>query len=236
MMRLGALVVLAACSPTYAPPVHTIQGGEPRPAFESFMVDVADTDGVIPGAAGRIPITPHLAAEVGGDIAARFTSDIDATWKMAHAGLRAATALGAGALDVEAGGGIGSGGVYPAADGDGTDGSTALAWGGYLGGGYGGHGELVGAYLRTRLQLSASRDDRLPLTRWGSAVGGIQLGSDRGPRFRVAAGVLAYDNESDAGAAPLIEIGLELGGGPPEPPLAEPSPARWHHFRRHRGR
>jgi len=235
LSRLAAVLVgLAACSPTYAPPIHTIQGGEPRPAFESFMVDVADVDGVIPGTSGRIPVTQHLAAEVGGDVAARFSRDIEATWKMAHAGLRAATAVKGAAADVELGGGVGSGGVYRSTDGDGSDGSTALAWGGYLGGGLGRRGELVGAYVRTRVQLSASRDDRLPLTRWGSAVGGIEIGDDSGPRFRIAAGVLAYDNQTDAGAAPMVEIGLELGGGPPPPPLPERPPARWHQFRRHR--
>jgi hypothetical protein len=230
------LVALAACSPTYAPPVHTVQGGAPRPAFESFMVDVADVDAVIPGAAGRIPVTRHLAVEVGGDVAGRFSRDIEANWKMAHGGLCAASAVGGGALDVELGGGIGSGGVYRSADRDGSDGSSALAWGGYLGGGYGRHGELVGAFIRTRAQLSASRDDRLPLTRWGSAALGIQIGTDSGPRFRVAAGVLAYDNQRDAGAAPLVEIGLELGGGPPPPPLVERPPARWHLFRHNRFR
>lgn len=241
MRRLAAAVcLLAGCAPTYAPPVRAIHGGAPRPALESFQIDAADADGVVPGVAARIPLAGHLAAELGGDVAADFAPDLAASWKMGHAGLRATTGLGdAGdprrlAADLELGGGVGSGGAFAVAGDDTSTTSNALAWGGYLGAGVGGHGQLLGLYARTLVELAASRDDAIPLTRWGSLVGGIQMGSGGGPRVRLAAGLAVHDNRDELRAAPIVEIGLELGGGPPAPPLPERPPARWHRFRRQR--
>jgi len=230
----AAFLLLAACAPTYAPPVRAIHGGAPRPTLGSLQIDVADADGVVPGVAGRLPLSEHLAAEVGGDVAADFAPDLGASWKMGHAGLRASTALGDRlAADLDLGGGVGSGGAHAVAGEDNSKAANALAWGGYLGAGIGGHGDLVGLYARTLVELTASRDDRLPITRWGSLIGGVQFGSGGGARVRIAAGAAVYDNQREARAAPILEIGLELGGGPAPPPPPEPPARHWRQYRRH---
>ena len=212
---LATVILTAACNPVYAPPVRSIHGGGPRRSFDGATLDLGDAEVTIPGIQGRLPVTGFLATELGAEVAS-------GTWKMGHVGARLTGPIGAdragqrAAADLELGAGLGSGGENGMDGGDGSMDPTSdeLAYGGFVGAGFGTHGDGFGGFLRVRAQLTRSEDDAIPDTLWWSAVAGLQFG--HGSRFRLVAGAAGYGNELQDEVIPVVEFGFELGRREPE--------------------
>jgi hypothetical protein len=108
-----------------------------------------------------------------------------------------------GAVDLEAGGGIGLGGVE-------RDTPTR----GLAGGVYGGAGAAwffgsdVGVFGRGRVHLS--RAAGIPETTLFSGVGGLQVQTSPTFSFHLGVGLLLYRNELDRAWWPVIELGFSF--------------------------
>lgn len=212
---LGLLV--AACHPTYAPPVRTPHYGAPSRAQEGDVVvggaAAGGPVGVMGGPTLEYGLRDWVSLEGGADInrgqwtmgwaGARFTHAPHRHWKN-HV-----------AADLETGAGLGWGGQLCGNDPEGDCSKTddrefheRLAGGGLLGGGIGGHFSFFAIYARARAQLTGATN--VPATFWGTAGGGVQFRIAERVDLFTQASYWAYTNRVEWIGSWIIDLGIAI--------------------------
>ncbi len=212
---LGVASMVAACNPTFAPPVRSVQYGAPgRLSDNQGEVTAAITTESSGGASLSLPVAPDTHIELSGDFSQY--------WTMASMGLRFThPTVGNGLVrDLEVGIGGGVGGelcgntstrpptTVPCQSlWDGYTSSQRAAAGAYLGGGIGRRWGIFTLFGRARVQGSTATD--VPATFWWSTMGGGEL--RLGPiNLYLALGLAGYIDSADNAAGGLAEGGLSI--------------------------
>lgn len=201
-------LALAACNPTFAPPVRSgIYGAPGRLREATFEVGGSGTQRGTGGLFEGFVVAPGLAVEVGGELSAL---DTDGRWAMGWVGARYSIdqlrdEAGDGfSADVEAGAGAGVGGRLHDDD---TAWFDRPAGGGYLGSGVAWHSEWFAAFGRARIQVTGAVD--VPATLWWQALLGPEAAI--GPvSVYLALGWAGYTNEADANNGGLLDTGVSI--------------------------
>lgn len=223
VLAICVLHTLAACTATYAPPVRSPHGEAPGSMRAGEVRFSAGAVGfpmpVIGGPAATVAVSDHVAVELGADFSA-----IDAPWAIGFVGVRltpvndrADSFDGRLSLDVELGGGIGSGGELCGNSSrcdengtvwDGRERFDRLAGGAMAGVGVGVHLDWFAVFLRTRLQETVATG--VPSTTWGSGVLGVQFTIADRVALYFAGGLFGYWNDMDEFWGWLADSGLSL--------------------------
>lgn len=201
LCSLAAVVVAAGCNPVFAPPMRSVHFGSPR-TNTGTRVEVSGAGNLL-GSGGptvSLPVSPRLAVDLGSDM--RFVDNEN--WIMGTAGVRY-TAVGDIAdptgffLDLELGGGAGTGGVD---DGESNTTTADISWTNrFAFGAYGGVGvgynffSWFGWFVRGRAQVTKA--EHIPTTFSGAGVTGPQF--NIGPvSIHASVGIAGFCNSTDS--------------------------------------
>jgi hypothetical protein len=251
-MRLVTLILVAGCSPTFAPPIRAYQYGAPARLTEG-RVEVGATAGglAVPDVGGphvAVGLRDWVALEAGGNF--QLLGDGQDRWAMGFVGPRFSWAPNRRApahfiSDLELGLGAGVGGsledsAAPQSSDcprcDGLQWSDRIAFGGYQGFGIGGQIHWFSIYLRARVEESTAT--HIPTTIWPSASLGLEANIHQRAAITVGGGFMGYFNSEERIPGWFYQIGVTVfvdafrrhdapaavEPPPPPPPLPPPAP------------
>jgi opacity protein-like surface antigen len=206
-----AVLLAAACTPVYAPPIRSHHYGAPA-RLNAGDIEIAGgaTYFGTGGPQVAVALTDRLQLEVGGEFALQ-------RWALGTAGLRAtlyAPPPGEPGflLDTELGAGLGAGGECAFNEQRNSCPEHGRAWherlagGGYAGLGLGARYAWFAWSLRGRAQVS--RATGIPTTFWYSAMTGPQFTIMDHVMLYAGAGVAGYTNRHDDEFGFLVDAGI----------------------------
>jgi hypothetical protein len=219
-----ALVALAGCNATYAPPIRAFQYGAPARLTEG-RVEIGGTAGglAVPNIGGphlAIGIRDWVAIEAGGNL--QLLGNANDRWAMGFIGPRFSWAPNRkapvhfiGDLELGVGAGVGgelNGSARPGSKEcppcDDLNWSDRIAWGGYQGIGLGLQINWFSIYGRVRFEESTATN--IPTTIWPSASLGLEANILSRAAITVGGGYIGYANGNDHENGWFWQLGVSV--------------------------
>ncbi len=210
----SAYIALAACGPTYAPPVRSGSHGAPGRMRAGHMEVAGDVAGPVgnPSMGGpSVGIQASDEFEILAGLDGSYLAP-DSSWTMGWAGLAVTGREGPIAMEVELGLGTGAGGYYCEYVDDCGDKAGPWwkrpAFGAFFGAGVGVRVWWFSFFGRMRFQVTTARD--VPTTMWASGIAGIQLSILKSIHIHIGAGRGGYWNDKESTTFDLLDMGLSI--------------------------